>query len=252
MKKLFSFMLIIFLLSASVITVFATDNNEITYNIYLKNIKDNVLGIQFYVEFDDLKLKLDTVECPNLPTAIINPNGNNDGKILVNDSVLEGIDFTKNNLLLTAKFTSKVAKINTDNLNFKCEIECLYDIDFNDFTDYVLYDEVLLDNSGVLSEQENTLSTSVLAENTEECVTSFTTKSTQENTEMTDKTASGEVLLAKNSTEINAELSDSSSDEATLMTNIYKGYGIFIAAILVITAIICFVFITKYSLGRKV
>lgn len=142
MKRFLSVFISTMILFISMLTANAATHKEFTLNIYLKDIPTTVMGVQFYVEFDDTQLKLKDVECPKLPTAIINDNQNNDGMIRVNDSVLEGIDLSGEVVLLSATFDAYNDDISALDLDFDYAIECIYDLDMVDITQYSIYDIV--------------------------------------------------------------------------------------------------------------
>lgn len=122
--------------------------DKIVYTLSIDEADRVAMGIQLDIVFDDDILQVVNAECLNLSSYVINPNKNNNGKILLNASSLNGLDFTDGNDVLKAEF--KVIK--KGNAKITENFACFYDIDYEDVV--FEYSHVLTKNNKILVEKE--------------------------------------------------------------------------------------------------
>lgn len=151
--------------------------STVEYTLYLESYKQDVVGIQMIIKFDNELLELQNVDLTNFPSATLNANNGNDGMIYFNHSDINGQSFAEAKEL--AKVTFKVIAEGTSDIEYL--VQYLYDIDLVNIYDYTLTysltvdgeteiateTPILADVNKILSEVDSNFDTGDFANNVE-------------------------------------------------------------------------------------
>lgn len=161
-KIFFSAMLVIILVCMSVLTSFAAETlvvngkeapvgSTVTYTFSIGDAHQKICGIHLIVFFDQECLELTDVDASALEGGtIINDNKNNDGRIIITNSFIngtEGLDCAEAKDIVTVTF--KVIKDGTTDITYY--VPYLYDIDTVNIYDYTFTSSLTVDGQVVIA-----------------------------------------------------------------------------------------------------
>lgn len=249
MKKLFSTLFVVIILMISVISASAAASNQfvfegdtIQYSVYIEPLDITPVGMQMDIKFNNDALDIITYDYSNIPSAVANFNSNDDGTIRVNNSTLEGMDFSSKTTLISVEFIV-TQKTSVKDIKFDISVPCLYDIDLVDIENFVVDDEIEIIPTNIPEEETSAVveESSSAAESVTETVTE-TSEATTEPTESTSKSDSVESVAST----INNATSDESDFVDTGDTkNFYWGLALIFLIVTLIFGLTKFMVVAK-------
>ncbi|MGN0452622.1 MAG: cohesin domain-containing protein [Ruminococcus sp.] len=158
LKITFVSLIIAALLSVSLVSAFAAESatvngqtanvgDTVTYTFSISDCKQNITGIHMDVFFDQEILSLEEVNADNLTgSLVINDNKNNDGVIIITNSMINGaIGLKCEDKTTIVTITFKVIKAGETDITYY--VPYLYDLDMVNIYDYTFsYDMAVAGN----------------------------------------------------------------------------------------------------------
>lgn len=171
-KKLLAVLVALVLIAATMIPAFASETKQaevgstVVYTLSIADSYQNISGIHFELYFDNEVMKIKDINLDNLPASTVNDNQNNDGRIVIVNSLINGT----NGLACSEKtdlVTVTFEVIKAGNTEVQYYIPYMYDYDLVNIKNYTLTETVEIDSKVVSEDVPPVLADVEILENIE-------------------------------------------------------------------------------------